>query len=75
MQIQVEPHRLHSCIYITTPSSQCMEFAVSTKVTPHHAQICTEGMVKVLLIQRDGMASQPTQEAHNFLGEHALKSP
>ena len=54
MQIQGEPYRLHT--YTATPSSQCMEFAVSSKVTLHHAQMCTEGMVEVLLVQGDGMA-------------------
>ena len=54
MQIQGEPYHLH--IHTATPSSQCMEFAISSEVTLHHAQMCTEGMVEVLLVQDNGMA-------------------
>lgn len=36
------------------------------KVTLHCAQVCTEGMVEVLLIQGNGMALELTWEAQNF---------
>lgn len=53
------------------------EFAVSSEVILHCTQVCTKGMVKVLLIRGDSMTSELTQDEkfQCFLGEHAHTVP
>ena len=47
--------------------SKCMPVCCKYyKVTLHCAQVCTESMVEVLLIQGNGMALELTWEAQNF---------